>query len=41
MEQTHTLIITEEDETTTQLPKVNITESQTSIHLVSLTNNQP
>ncbi|KAA6392137.1 MAG: hypothetical protein EZS28_012339 [Streblomastix strix] len=36
----HTMIITEEDEVKTQLPKVNLTESQTSIHFVSLRKNQ-
>ncbi|KAA6387876.1 MAG: hypothetical protein EZS28_016592 [Streblomastix strix] len=36
----HTMIVTKEDEVTTQLPKVNLTESQTSIHFVSLRKNQ-
>ncbi|KAA6323429.1 MAG: hypothetical protein EZS28_054317, partial [Streblomastix strix] len=36
----HTMIITAEDEVTTQLPKVNLTASQTSIHFVSLRNAQ-
>ncbi|KAA6359065.1 MAG: hypothetical protein EZS28_045408, partial [Streblomastix strix] len=36
----NTMIITEEDEVKTQLPKVNLTESQSSIHFVSLRNAQ-